>query len=181
MSAPAKKPAPANKRKPQNPWVRQFRSPIHNSGLFAAKSIPEGTRIIEYVGEKITKKESFRRAVERLERSLLTGEASVFIFELTSKHDIDGSVTWNQARLINHSCRPNCETRVIRGHIWIIALRDIDPGEELSYDYGYDIEHWEEHPCRCGHPKCVGYIVRRDQHKKLKQLLKKRRKETRER
>ena len=133
-----------------------------------------------HIGSQVFEKESFRRAVERLEQSLHTGEASVFIFELTSKPDIDGSVRWNQARLINHSCKPNCETRVIRGHVWIIALRDIDPGEELSYDYGYDIEHWEEHPCRCGHPKCVGYIVRQDQHKKLKRLLKKRRKEARD-
>ncbi len=53
-----------------------------------------------------------------------------------------------------------------------MALREIEPGEELSYDYGYDIEHWEEHPCRCGHPDCVGYIVRHDQRKKLKHLLK---------
>ncbi len=176
MPASTKKTKTTSKRRPKNPWIKQFRSPIHNCGLFAAKTIPEGTRVIEYVGEKITKKESYRRAVERLVQSQRTGAAAVFIFELTSRHDIDGSVRWNQARLINHSCNPNCETKVIRGHIWIVALREIEPGEELSYDYGYDVEHYEEHPCLCGQPNCVGYIVRQDQHKKLKRLLKKRRK-----
>lgn len=166
---------PKKKRRPRNPWVKRFRSPIHNNGLFAAKTIPAGTRIIEYVGERITKRESYRRAVERIERAERTGAAAVFIFELNARHDIDGSVRWNTARLINHSCKPNCETKVIRGHIWIVALREIEPGEELSYDYGYDLEHWKEHPCRCGQPGCVGYIVRQDQHKKLKRLIRKER------
>ena len=175
MPAATDSPKPA--RKP-NPWVKRFRSPIHNNGLFAAKTIPEGTQVIEYVGEKITKKESYRRAVERVDLAQRTGAAAVFIFELSSKHDVDGSVRWNPARMINHSCEPNCETKIIKGHIWIVALREIEPGEELSYDYGYDIEHWEEHPCRCGHPSCVGYIVRQDQRKKLKRLLKKQRKQS---
>ena len=174
MTAVTDSPKPARKRRKPNPWVKRFRSPIHNNGLFAAKTIPEGPRVIEYVGEKITKKESYRRAVERIDRAQRTGGAAVFIFELNSKHDVDGNVRWNPARMINHSCEPNCETKIIMGHIWIVALREIEPGEELSYDYGYDIEHWEEHPCRCGHPDCVGYIVRRDQRKKLKRLLKKR-------
>lgn len=166
---------PARPRRPRNPWVRRFRSPIHNHGLVAARSIPEGTRIIEYVGERLTKRESAIRAFQRIDRARRNGAAAVFIFELNARHDIDGSVRWNTARLINHSCAPNCEARIIRGHIWIVALREIEAGEELSYDYGYDLEHWEEHPCRCGQPGCVGYIVRRDQHRKLKRLLEKRR------
>ncbi len=172
MPAAADSPKPAKKRRNPNPWIKRFKSPIHNNGLFAAKTIPAGTQVIEYVGEKITKKESYLRAVVRVDQAQRSGAAAVFIFELNSKHDVDGSVRWNPARMINHSCQPNCETRIIKGHIWIVALREIEPGEELSYDYGYDIEHWEEHPCRCGHPDCVGYIVRHDQRKKLKHLLK---------
>ena len=166
---------PARPRLPRNRWVKRFRSPIHNNGLVAARTIPEGTRIIEYVGERLTKRESAIRAFRRIDQAQRTGAAAVFIFELNSRYDIDGSVRWNPARLINHSCNPNCETRIIRGHIWIIALREIQVEEELSYDYGYDLEHWEEHPCRCGQPNCVGHIVRQDQHKKLKKILEKRR------
>ena len=58
-------------------------------------------------------------------------------FELNQRHDIDGDVAWNLARRINHSCGPNCETQNIRGHIWVVACRDIAPGEELTYDYGF--------------------------------------------
>jgi hypothetical protein len=60
---------------------------------------------------------------------------------------------------------------VSRGHIWIIAKRRIEAGEELTYDYGYDLEHWEEHPCCCGTPKCVGYIVGREHRSKLARIL----------
>jgi SET domain-containing protein len=166
---------PARPRRPRNTWVRRIKSRIHNNGLVAARTIPEGTRIIEYVGERLTKRESAIRALQRIDRAQRTGAAAVFIFELNARYDIDGSVRWNPARLINHSCNPNCETRIIRGHIWIIALREIQAGEDLTYDYGYDLEHWEEHPCRCGEPNCVGHIVRRDQHRKLKKILEKRR------
>ena len=169
---------PARKRGKRNPWVKRFRSPIHNNGLFAAKTIPEGTQIIEYVGERITKIESYRRAVERIDRAQRSGGAAVFIFEVTPKYDIDGSVRWNPARMINHSCDPNCETEISKGRVWIVSLREIEPGEELSYDYGYDLEHWQEHPCQCGRPNCVGYIVRQDKRNKLKRLLKKQKKKS---
>ena len=70
--------------------------------------------------------------------------------------DIDGNVKYNTARFINHSCDPNCETDVIRGHIWVIALRDIKKGEELAYNYNYEYEDYEDHKCRCGSNRCVG-------------------------
>ena len=178
MPAPAKILKSTGNRRKRNHWVKRFRSPIHNNGLFAAKTIPEGTQVIEYVGERITKKESYHRAVDRIDRAQRTGAAAVFIFEVNQRFDIDGSVRWNPARLINHSCDPNCETEIIEGHVWIVALREIEPGEELTYDYGYDLEHWEDHPCRCGRPNCVGYIVRYDKRKKLKRLLKKQKKKS---
>jgi hypothetical protein len=157
-----------------NSFVQQSSSSIHRHGLFAKTDIPKGTRIIEYTGEKITKKQSWHRATQRMEEAKGTEDGSVYIFELNSRYDIDGNVSWNPARYINHSCKANCEAQVILGHIWIITTKDINEDTELSYDYGYDIDNWEEHPCHCGHSKCVGYIVRKDQRKKLKKLIKKR-------
>jgi len=69
-------------------------------------------------------------------------------------------VSWNLAKYINHSCDPNCETDIVRGKIWISAIKDIKKGEELSYDYGYDMHCFEDHPCRCNSKNCVGFIVR---------------------
>ncbi|RLE47727.1 SET domain-containing protein, partial [Candidatus Woesearchaeota archaeon] len=85
----------------------------------------------------------------------------------------------NTARWINHSCNPNCETININGHIWIVALRDIRKGEELSYDYGYSLDDFEEHPCHCGSKNCVGYIVAEKYRKKLRKILEARQKKKR--
>jgi uncharacterized protein len=150
----AKKPPARSKT-----WVRRGQSPVHGYGLYARRPIPVGTRIIEYVGERITKAEAERRDAERLMRLAAGGDGCVYIFELNQRHDIDGNVRWNEARRINHSCAPNCEPKVIRGRIWIVALRDIAADEELSYDYGFDYSEWRSHPCRCGTPACAGFIV----------------------
>lgn len=149
--------------------IRQ--SSIHNRGAFAVQDISEGTRVIEYIGDKITKAESEKRSIRMIEEANKTGRGAVYIFELNKRHDIDGSVNYNIARFINHSCDPNCETDIIRGQIWIIALRDIMKGEELSYDYSYDLDGFRDHPCRCGSNKCVGYIVNQEQWGKLKKIL----------
>ena len=124
-------------------------STVHGNGGFAAKDIPAGTHIIEYVGNRITKAESHNRCEAN----------NAYIFTLDDQHDLDGDVEWNLARFINHSCMPNCEAEEDEGHIWIVALRDIAAGEELSFNYGYDLEDYREHPCRCGSPECVGYMV----------------------
>ena len=89
---------------------------------------------------------------------------------------IDGNIPENEARFINHSCDPNCESQIIRGHVWIVSTRDIKKGEELSYDYGYDLEFFTDHPCRCGSDNCVGYIVSWDKRRKLKKILRHKRK-----
>lgn len=137
-------------------------SPIHGQGVFAKHDIPNGTRIVQYVGEKITKKESDRRAELVLHQHTQNQSlGAVYIFELNKKYDIDGNVDYNPARFINHSCEPNAETEIIRGKIWIIAIRDIKSGEEIFYNYGYDYEGKleEEHKCRCGTSRCFGYIL----------------------
>ncbi len=172
MSKTPSAPAPTT-----SPWATRRHSKIHGGGLFARQAIPEGERIIEYVGDSVTKAEALRRDARRRERQEAGDDGCVYLFEVNQRHDIDGDVPWNTARLINHSCEPNCEPQNLRGHIWIVALRDIAKGEELSYDYGFDWDGWEEHPCRCGAPTCVGYIVKRSKHKKLRKLLAQRAKE----
>jgi uncharacterized protein len=135
----------------ENPFVRFTDSTIHGTGGFARCEIPAGTPIIEYVGERIDKAEAQRRC-----------EAdNRYIFCIDETWDIDGSVAWNPARFINHSCAPNCEAELDEdeGRIWINAIRDIKAGEELSFNYGYDLADYEDHPCRCGTKECVGYIV----------------------
>jgi uncharacterized protein len=146
-------------------------SSIHNQGVFAARDVANGERIIEYKGEKISKKESERRGMEHFDESTRTGGGAVYLFILNKKHDLDGSMEWNTARLINHSCEPNCEAQIIRGRIWIVATRRIREGEELSFNYGFDLDCWQDHPCRCGKKKCVGYIVGRDYWKRLRKLI----------
>ena len=147
-------------------------SEIHGRGLYAAKPIQKDTWIIEYVGEKLDKDESDRRANVLLEKSKDTGEARVFNFILNDEWDIDGDVEWNDARLMNHSCAPNVEAQIWQDkEIWFIALRDIAEGEELVYNYGFDLEHWQEHPCRCGAARCIGYIAEEELWPKLKRKV----------
>mgnify|MGYP002629357108 FL=1 len=156
-------PKKAAKKKPQptrSEWAAVRGSQIHGRGMFAKKIIPKGTRVIEYTGERITKAEGWRRELARQERAERGADGCIYIFELNTKVDIDGSVRWNTARYINHSCEPNCESQVVRGRVWIVAIREIRPGDELSYDYYYDYEHYHEHPCRCGAKSCAGYIVK---------------------
>src|SRR6201984_689831 len=122
--------------------VRIGNSHIDGQGLFAAQDIAKGTRIIAYIGEKISRRESARR--------LEAGNA--YIFHLTYRYAIDGQTLENTARYINHSCDPNCEVEKTPDTIWIVAVRDIAAGEELSYNYGYDARDYQENPCHCGAP-----------------------------
>jgi SET domain-containing protein len=147
------------------------KSSIHGMGVFAVTPIPPETKLLEYKGEKITKAESQRRGVAQMENAGDGGR--VYIFELNKRYDIDGNVPDNYTRFVNHSCEPNCEARVNRGKIYYYSLRNIEPGEELFIDYGYDMEHFLDHPCHCGTPSCIGYIVQKDQRWRVKRLLQK--------
>jgi len=151
------------------------KSSIHNKGVFAKKDIRKGTKVIEYVGEKLTKAQSETRADEILDTSKKDkSKGGVYIFELNKRYDIDGSVSWNTAKWINHSCDPNCETDILKGKIWIIAIKKIKKGEEITYNYAYDVdEEFDDHPCKCGTKPCPGYIADDDQWPKLKRLIKK--------
>jgi SET domain-containing protein len=124
-------------------------SPIHGLGGFANHGLPRGARVVEYIGEKITKAESLRRCEE----------GNTFIFALDDEFDLDGNNEQNPARWLNHSCAPNCEAEFSGGRIWITARRDIAAGEEITFNYGYTLEEYREHPCHCGAPECAGYIL----------------------
>ena len=151
--------------------VRLGRSGVHGYGLFARDFIPKDTRIIEYVGEIITKPEALRREDARLARLAAGGDGCVYVFIINQRYDIDGNMPWNLARRINHSCAPNCETHDVRGRIWIVTLRDIAPGEELNYNYGFSYGEARDHPCRCGASQCAGYILHAGQHWRLRRAL----------
>jgi len=134
------------------PLVRVGTSPIDRQGLFAATDIPRGTRIVEYHGEKISKDESARRLAQY----------NVYIVYFNEQYDLDGETLANTARYINHSCDPNCTVEHTAETIWIVALKHIQAGEELSCNYGFDARDYEKFPCRCGAPICCGYILGRE-------------------
>jgi uncharacterized protein len=161
----------AKPRPTRSIWARLHDSPIHGRGMVASRLIPAGTRVIEYTGEKVTKPEAERRDAARVARRSAGADGCVYLFELNARYDVDGDVSWNTARFINHSCAANCEPQIVRGRIWIIALRDIQPGEELTYDYGFDYEQWRDHPCRCDAPDCVGFIVKKTQRCRVRRVL----------
>jgi uncharacterized protein len=124
-------------------------STIDGTGLFASQPIPKGTCIAVYVGERIDKAEANRRCEA----------GNHFIFTLDDQWDIDGNVPENLVRFANHSCDPNAESIVDGGEVSVIAIRDIAAGEEITYNYGYDLEEYREYACRCGSANCVGYMV----------------------
>jgi uncharacterized protein len=109
-------------------------------GLFAGEDIPKGTCIIEYVGRQISKEEEY-------------SSRSLYLFEVSKSKTIDGKPKWNKAGYINHSCAPNCEPEIHKGHVYIFSIKNIKAGDELGYDYGKD--YYDDHirPCKCAAPK----------------------------
>ena len=131
-------------------------SKIHRKGVFAVLPIKKGERVIEYTGRKLTLAETDR-------------SKSDYIFMLNKRTYIDGK---NTARYINHSCEPNSEAEIDRGHIWIRSMRAIKEGEELVYNYSYDLEESKDYPCACRVRRCVGFILDETQWPKLKKTQK---------
>jgi uncharacterized protein len=119
-------------------------SRIHSCGCYTTAPIRKGTLIVEYVGERLTTDQA---------DDLYDKVPQTYLFGLNSgKHVVDG---YGVAAFVNHSCQPNCETDIIGGRIWIIARRDIEPGEELTYDYNlYDGE--DDAACLCRARRCRG-------------------------
>jgi SET domain-containing protein len=148
----------APKPRPIGAWFAIRDSAIEGRGAFATKFIPLGESFVEYTGERISKPESARRC----------GEGNPYIFQIDETTDLDGNSPDNPARFINHSCAPNCEAVDYGGHIWIEAIRDIQPGEELTFNYGYDLSEYKDHPCVCGTRNCLGYIVAAEFHDQIR-------------
>lgn len=121
--------------------IEKRRSKIEGWGVFATESIAKNKRIVTYAGEKIGNKESLKREVRYLKKG------HIWCFKLNRLYVRDAAVGGNVARYVNHSCTPNCYTRVIGDTIWIIAARNIRKGEELTYDYSTD--GVGSIPCRC--------------------------------
>lgn len=122
-------------------------SKIHRRGVYAEELIPKGRKVIEYTGERISRRETKRR-----------GQGSItYLFTLDSYWTIDGAVGGSGAEIINHSCEPNLATRIVRGHILYVSKRVIRPGEELTVDYRFS-DKLERVRCRCGSPGCRGTI-----------------------
>ncbi len=153
------------KHEVENKYLVFKKSKIHNLGAYAARDIRKGTRIIEYIGRPLTKKKAQTELEDR----------NGYVFTINKFFDIDGSVRWNPARYINHGCDANAESDVIEDRVWILATRSIKKGEEVLYNYNYDLADALDNPCRCGAENCVGYIVDDDYWPKLRKLIEKRR------
>ncbi len=144
----------------RTPIVEIRDSRIHGRGVYATAAIPSGKRIIEYRGERISHAEANRRYDIAISH---TGHT--FLFVASPRTVIDGGVNGNDARFINHSCDPNCETIVERSRVFVHAARDISPGEELWYDYRLTWESTDTpaelalYACRCGARACRGTML----------------------
>jgi SET domain-containing protein len=127
------------------PKLVRRRSKLHGWGVFAREPITKNTRVVDYAGELIDHRESFKRETKYLKR----GE--IWCFTVNRRWVRDANVGGNIARFINHSCHPNCYSQIVGKTIWIRAGRNIRAGEELTYDYHTDGEHTIA--CRC-RPDC---------------------------
>jgi SET domain-containing protein len=135
-------------------------SRVHGSGGFALRRIKKGTRIAEYLGERITHEEADRRYEDTDE-----GDNHTFLFVVDKRTVIDAGINGNDARFINHACDPNCESEIEDRRVFIDAIKDIEPGQELNYDYQIGREKGdppnvdEIYACRCGSAKCRGTML----------------------
>jgi len=135
-------------------------SRLHGQGVFATGPIRRGTRVIEYLGERISHAEADGRY-----ESKDPGDGHTFLFIVDARTVIDAGVNGNEARFVNHACEPNCESVIENRRVFIEAIRDIGPGEELTYDY--QIQREKDDPpdvdtvfaCRCGTPGCRGTML----------------------
>ena len=142
------------------PLIEVRNSPVHGSGVFALRKIRKGTRIIEYLGDRI----SHDAANERYEGHD-PHDNHTFLFTVDKRTVIDAGVDGNDARFINHSCDPNCESETEKRRVFIDAIKTIQPGEELNYDYSIsrdddDAANVDEiFACRCGAATCRGSML----------------------
>ena len=146
------------------------KSKIDNFGLYATKDIKKGTKIMEYKGKVITRKEAE-------ENPKYDNDKAIYLFNLNKRYDLDGDFKFNTARLINHSCNPNCEVTGTGLKVWIHAIKDIKKDDEFSYDYGFSFdEDFKNYPCKCKSENCCGYILREGSRWRIKKWKQKKKK-----
>lgn len=140
--------------------MRVRRSRVHGRGVFALRRIRKGTRIIEYLGDRVT----HRQADLRYEHKDIS-DNHTFLFIVDRNVVIDGGSNGNEARFINHSCDPNCESLIDDRRVFIEAIRTIQPGEEITYDYQIGRDRADPpdvddiFACRCGAHGCRGSML----------------------
>ena len=145
---------------PKTPLFEVRHSRVHGYGVFALRRIRKGTTIVEYVGDRVTHEEANARYADKD-----PVDGHTFLFTVDAKTVIDAGVNGNEARFVNHGCDPNCQTVDIGKRIFVEAVRTIQPGEELAYDYR--IERDADDPpdvdkifaCRCGAAHCRGSML----------------------
>lgn len=146
-----------------SPLVEARDSPIHGRGVYAVAPIKKGTRILEYLGDRISHAEADRRYEIKGD-----DDGHTFLFIASNRTVIDAGVNGNDARFINHHCDPNCETVIEGSRVFIDAIRGIKPGEELGYDYQLTWESTDSpeelalYACRCGAKRCRGTMLDRE-------------------
>lgn len=144
----------------KSPMYKVRRSKIHGFGVFATRTIRKGTRVVEYLGDRISHKVADRRYEDKDE-----DDGHTFLFIVDRGVVIDAGVDGNDARFINHGCDPNCESVIEDRRVFIEAIRTIRPGEELKYDYQIgradsDPPNVDEiYACRCGAEACRGTML----------------------
>ncbi len=136
-------------------------SPIHGKGVFAIRPIPRGTTIVEYTGERISWDEADRREEEKDD-----GDTHTMLFTVSKKVVIDATRRGSDARYVNHSCWGNCRTFIDKDRVYIESRRNIQPEEELFYDYKLSMDGAKitkklrkAYACRCGSSKCRGTLL----------------------
>lgn len=156
----ARRPAAKKRAVLNSPLVEARNSPIHGRGVYAIVPIKKGARVIEYLGERISHGEADARYEKKGD-----DDGHTFLFIASNRTVIDAGVDGNDARFINHSCNPNCETVIENSRVFIDATRSIKPGEELGYDYQLTWESTDDaaelalYACRCGAKKCRGTML----------------------
>jgi len=152
-----------------SPLVEARNSAIHGKGVYALLPIRKGTRLLEYLGDRISHAEADRRYEKKHE-----DDGHTFLFIASNRTVIDAGVGGNDARFINHHCNPNCETVIEGSRVFIDATRNIKPGEELGYDYQLTWDSTDEpeelalYACRCGAKDCRGTMLDREPLDKVK-------------